>query len=197
MAIKGKVSRKDQLTEIATLLFREKGYTASSMRDIANKLGIEAASIYSHIKSKEEILRIICFRMADAFFEALENVENNENKDIPTQLEKSIIDHVLVVTKDTAATQVFINEWKHLSEPYLKEFISKRDRYEGYFIELIRKGISNGCFKKVDEKTAVLTILSSLNWIANWYKPNGKLSPQQIGEQICSIVVDGLRINGK
>jgi AcrR family transcriptional regulator len=68
------ISRKEQIIQKAAKLFKEKGFEAASMRDIAGELGIEAASLYSHIKSKDEILETICFRMADELLKAIEEV---------------------------------------------------------------------------------------------------------------------------
>ena len=177
----------------ATRLFKEKGYTASSMRDLANEVGIEAASLYSHIKSKEEILRNICFRMAREFFTAIDSIDSKPIDSMAEKLEKYIIAHTEVITRDTAATLVFINEWKHLSDPHYSNFVDQRHRYETRFIEILREGIKRKEFLPIDEKFVVLTILSSLNWIPHWYKPEGKLSPEEIGRQLSGMLINGIK----
>jgi TetR/AcrR family transcriptional regulator, cholesterol catabolism regulator len=192
MEIEKKISRKEEIAREATRLFREKGYPATSMRDLAAELGIEAASLYSHIKSKEEILHKVCFRMAENFFLAINDIDQ-ETDTTTEKLKKSIIAHVEVLTEDTNASIVFLNEWKHLSEPYLSDFIKMRDTYEHRFREIVLEGQRNGEFKYMDEKFAVLTLLSSLNWIPNWYKNYGKLDPTQIGQQLSSLVLSGLK----
>lgn len=187
-----KKNRKQQIEEKATALFRERGYAATSMRDLAQVLGIEAASLYSHIKSKEEILQKICFRMADEFFEAWKEVES-ETSSMAAKMEKAAIAHVKVITKDTDASAVFFNEWRHLSEPFLSDFLAMRDDYEGRFMQILKNGITGGEFKIVDEKFMMLTILSSLNWTHNWYKPQGSLKPEEVGSMLSNLILNGLK----
>lgn len=187
-----KKSRKQQIEEKATQLFQERGYAATSMRDLANVLGIEAASLYSHIKSKEEILQKICFRMAEEFFAAWKEVEV-EKENQAAKMEKAMIAHVKVVTRDTDASAVFFNEWRHLSEPYLSDFLAMREDYEGRFMQILRDGMHSGDFKEVDEKFMMLTILSSLSWTHNWYKPEGSLSPEEIGKRLANLLLNGLK----
>lgn len=192
MEIVAKKSRKAQIEEKATRLFRERGYAATSMRDLAQVLGIEAASLYSHIKSKEEILQKICFRMADEFFEAWKDVET-ASENYADQMEKAAIAHVKVITNNTDASAVFFNEWRHLSEPYLSNFLKMREDYEGRFINIIEKGMTAGEFQTVDSKFMMLAILSSLNWTHNWYKPNGGLSPKEVAKKLSNLILNGLK----
>jgi TetR/AcrR family transcriptional regulator, cholesterol catabolism regulator len=186
------ISRKEQIEVTATSLFQNKGYAATSMRDLATGLGIEAASIYSHIKSKEEILQNICFKMADEFFDAKETIEK---KNLPPieKLTEAIKGHVRVVTKNAAASAVFFTEYKHLSEPALDEFLQMRTHYEDWFRNIIIDGMKQKKMREVDQKFTILTILSSINFISNWYKPEGKMSADEIGERLSKLFIQGLK----
>ena len=186
------LTRKEQVVRTAAELFRSKGYAATSMRDLAHAMGIEAASLYSHIKSKEEILRILCFDMARQFLFSLAEVEK---KDISfsKKLEQGIIGHVEVMTQDLTASAVFMNEHRHLSEPHLKEFLYKRINYINRFKNIIEKGIAAGEFKPVDTKLAVMTLFSSLNWMPNWYDPIKTINPEELGQQLSDMLISGIR----
>ena len=192
MAIVESASRKDQVIRTAAELFKVKGYAATSMRDLAHAMGIEAASLYSHIKSKEEILNILCFDMARQFIEALNQVEK---KDIShsDKLREGIIAHVNVMVRDLTASAVFMNEHRHLNQPHLKEFLFKRISYINRFKRMIENGIQDGEFKPVDTKLAVMTLFSSLNWMPNWYDPVKTINPEQLGEQLADMLIMGLR----
>ena len=177
----------------ATALFQERGYAATSMRDMAQALGIEAASLYSHIKSKEEILQNICARMSRNFFAAMDEVFAQDFRTAEAKLENAIVAHVKVITEDTSASAVFFLEWRHLSEPYRTEFLEMRKRYEEIFSNILKEGIEEGAFKEMDVKFTVFTLLSALNWTHNWFNPTGKMSAEEIGKRLASLLLNGLK----
>lgn len=187
------LSRKEQVIRAAAALFREKGYVAASMRDLAQKLGIEAASLYSHIKSKEEILHSLCFDMAAEFRKSLDAVEQ-----LPApaseKLRQGIIGHIEVMAKDLIASAVFMNEHRHLSQPFLRDFLLLRINYINRFKSIIEEGVRSGDFKDtIDKKLAVMTLFSSLNWMPQWYDPGSNINSSELGEQLADMLVNGLK----
>ncbi|MFZ6009770.1 MAG: TetR/AcrR family transcriptional regulator [Bacteroidota bacterium] len=187
------LSRKEQVIRKAAELFKDKGYAAASMRDLAQLLGIEAASLYSHIKSKEEILRSLCFDMAAEFRKSLEDVEK-QPATASEKLRNGIIGHIQVMAKDLTASAVFMNEHRHLSQPYLRDFLLLRINYINRFKSIIEEGVRNGEFKDtIDKKLAVMTLFSSLNWMPMWYDPGSAIDPSQLGDQLADMLVNGLR----
>ncbi|HMT11583.1 MAG TPA: TetR/AcrR family transcriptional regulator [Ignavibacteria bacterium] len=188
-----KLSRREQIVLASAKLFREKGFEAASMRDIARALGIEAASLYSHIKSKDELLEIICFNMADRLLKAIDEV-NDIYFNAEEKLRMAISNHVKIVTDDLDASSVFLREWRHLKPEKLKEFIPLRNRYEDGFTQILVNGENENVFEASDKKFAVLTILSAVNWITEWYQPEGRKSPGEIAGHLCDFILTGLRV---
>jgi len=186
------IKRKDQITKVAMNKFREKGYRAVSMRELANHVGIEAASFYNHFDSKESILKEICFRMANEFFKGVEEALKEEKK-LDKMLEHAIRSHIKVITSNLDASAVFFHDWRYLSEPYLSEFKEMRKQYENIFRKIIREGMIKKIFGKQDETFIMLMIFSSLNWVYEWYDPEGKFSPEQIAENLAKLILDGIR----
>jgi AcrR family transcriptional regulator len=187
------LSRKEQVIRKAAELFKDKGYAAASMRDLAQLLGIEAASLYSHIKSKEEILRSLCFDMAAEFRKSLEEVEK-EKVTATEKLRSGIIGHIQVMAKDLTASAVFMNEHRHLSQPFLRDFLLLRINYINRFKSILEEGVRTGEFKdSIDKKLAVMTLFSSLNWMPMWYDPGSAIDPHQLGEQLADMLVNGLK----
>jgi AcrR family transcriptional regulator len=183
--------RKAQLLTTAERLFRQNGFQATSMRDIAAAMGIKGGSLYSHVTGKDELLWEIATRAGDEFFASLEPIIA---ADEPAQLKlrRAIIAHVGVITQNLDAAAVYFHEWRHLSEARRAEFARRRDQYEALFRSIIGDGIQAGIFAPVDEKFGALLVLSALNWTYQWYRPDGPMSPEEIGRTLADLLCNGL-----
>jgi AcrR family transcriptional regulator len=186
------INRKEQIVETAALLFKQKGYASTTMRDLASELGIEAASIYHHIKSKEELLESICFHMANKFISNAKEV-NDIYFNADQKLRLVIKLHVETITQNQDQSAVFLSEWRNLSEPRLTLFKQLRQQYENQFTIILMEGENEDIFDQVDKKFAVLSILSTINFINEWYKPDGKMNAAEIAERLSNFIMGGLR----
>ena len=184
--------RKREILAQSQSVLKEKGYAATSVRDIAKALEIEPASLYSHFKSKEDILKITCFEMADKFELAVKEV-NDIYFNAEEKLRMAIKLHVEILTQNLDSAIIFIRDWRNLSDQSLKDFTAKRNLYEEGFREIVQTGIDEGVFNETDKKFAALTILSSVNWIVEWYQPDGKLNAEQIAEKLSNFILSGLK----
>ena len=187
--MKNSFSRKDEIFKQATILFKKRGYTATSVRDLAQESGIEAPSIYSHFKSKEDILQQICFGMAKAFMTGLSKAEKKKSPD--DKLKAAIKAHIKVVTANSDASAVMWNEWKNLTEPYFDDFKTMIHGYETRFRKIIKKGIKAGIFKKNDPALTTTLLLSSLNGLAFRLHP-GKRQVKELNSTITNIFFKGM-----
>ena len=185
-------TRQIEILQLAQDLFKEKGYSAASVRDIAKAANVEPASLYSHISGKEDLLDATCFNMAEKFLAAVDEV-NDIYFDAAQKLKMAVHNHVTILTEHLSAAVVFQREWRHLGEPRKSEFITLRNQYEEGFRTIVQNGIDEGLFNEVDNKIAALTILSSLNWIVEWYSPEGAKNAGQIADQLYQFVLTGLK----
>ena len=189
-------TKKQIIFEEAARLFRDKGYNAASMRDLADRVGLErASSLYSHIRSKEEILQKICMDNALKFVEGIKKVEEEE-QGAREKIIALIRLHIKIATEDMTSVTVFNDEWRHLSSPHLEEFLSLRHDYEQRFLAIIEVGITSGDFKSMDSKVALYSILSSVRWIHYWYKPGRDLDTAEIEANLIKLLTSGLLNEG-
>jgi AcrR family transcriptional regulator len=185
------LTRQTQITATAERLFRQKGYLATTMREIAGSLGVRGASLYSHIDGKEELLWAIAWRAAGEFFAALEPVAASGEAP-ETKLRRAVVAHVGVVARNLDAAAVYFHEWRHLGPRRRAQFARRRDEYEALFRSILRSGVQAGVLAPVDEKFAALLVLSALNWTYQWYKPDGPLTAEEVGNLIADMLLHGL-----
>lgn len=190
-----KASKKDLILQKAAIMFREKGFAATSMRDLAESVGIEAASLYNHIRSKSEILEAICFDVANRFNANIEAVENSPQKSI-AKVETLLRFHIQQMIENYEEVYVSDREWKHLEEPYLSNFQTQRRSYRKKFAAIIDDGIQKGEIRKIDASTAVLIILHAVSGIESWHRSQAKINAAELEENMLTIMIDGLRKQG-
>jgi AcrR family transcriptional regulator len=183
---------KGRMRTVAARLFRERGYPATSVRDIAEALGIQGGSLYAHVRGKDDLLWDIVNESADRFFETLGPIVESDRA-IMHKLREAIGAHIKVITDDLDAAAVYSNEWRHLPEERRLAVAERRDEYEALFRGMIGQAIREGYIAETDERFASLFILSALNWVYQWYRPEGRLTPEQLGKAMADYIFDGLR----
>jgi len=178
--------RRQQIEDAASALFRERGYAATSVRDIAKALNLQGGSLYAHVASKEDVLWSIVARAADRFNREVGPLAANEAP-APTRLREMIRAHVAVVTSAQKDAAVFLDEWRFLSLERREQVAARRDAYEAMFRHAIADGIQTGVFCAVDVRITATAILSALNGIAAWYRVDGSLSPDEIADSYADL----------
>ena len=191
-----KPKKRDLILEEAARLFKQRGYGGTSMRDLAEKVGMEASSMYNHIRSKDEILEEICFHIANLYISQLKQIEQQEQS-FTEKLKALIRLHVRIMISNGAEVSVANNDWKYLPDDKLREFKQLRSTYEKRFANLLEQGIAAGEFEQVNSSVALFTILSAVRWVELWYRPNRGISAAELEESIITILLNGVVKNKK
>jgi TetR/AcrR family transcriptional regulator, cholesterol catabolism regulator len=176
------VSKKELITQ---------GYGSTSMRELAEALGVEAPSLYNHIGSKSELLQAICFKVANSFTSYLDTVENGK-EDSSLILEKVIRFHIQMMLNSFDEVYVANHDWKHLEEPYLSNFLMQRRGYEKRLIVLVENGIRANELKIVNPYVAVLTILSAVRGLEFWQQHKKNISSQVLEDDMVAHLLHGI-----
>ena len=185
-------SKKDVITRKASYLFIEKGFAATSMRELAEAVGIEASSLYNHIVSKSEILQDICYKVANLFTIHINEVES-QNVPILVKVEKIIRFHIRMMLEEYQVVYISDHEWKHLEEPYLSNFKNQRKNYRGRLAAIVKEGIDKQEIRNIDPYVTVLTMLSAIGGIELWHRSKKSVDAGILEENIVSIFIEGIR----
>jgi AcrR family transcriptional regulator len=187
-------ARRREIDEVASGLFHANGYAATSVRDIAKALDIQAASMYAHVASKEDVLWSIVDRAATAFEVAADGAAAEADAGDPVDRLAALVEaHVEVVTADPERSSVFVTEWRHLSGGRRAQIAARRDAYEARYRAAIADGVSVGAFRSTTDPTiAAAFILTALNGIATWYRADGRLGPDRIADHLVELVLRSL-----
>lgn len=184
--------KNDQIFETAARLFYEKGYTATSLQDLAHAVGLQKGSLYYYIDSKKDLLFAITDYAHRFFVELTENAKDEGGTPLQT-LERMLFQHARFAAEHFHVTAAFYNERSALSEEYQERIVATRDAYETSLRRLVRSGQDAGEFAAdLDPRLAVFGVLGMINWIHQWYRPGGSLSPAEIAAALSRQAVRSL-----
>lgn len=185
-------ARRTEMVHAAARLFSERGYHGTSIQHLADALGLQKGSLYSHIGSKEELLFDVVNEGADRFLERGEKALAMQAF-AAVRLRRLLVSHIETAIEHLDAATVFLNEWRYLSEERREVIQAKRDRYENIVRKIIEDGIESGEFRTdANVRFAARLVLSAGNWTYAWFKPGGALGPTEIGEKFADLLIRGL-----
>ena len=186
-------SVRERILAAAVQLFAHYGYHAATMRDIARISGIQAASIYYHYASKQALLVEIMDTHMRNLNTNLQRIMQ-ETKPIEQQLHEAIANHIRLHTTYKAEFFIIDTEIRALDEEQRGVILPLRDHYERLLQALLREGMEQGIFRQIDIKIASYALIAMCTEVATWFRPDGRLSVQQVIDIYTQMITDGLLV---
>lgn len=185
-------TRTAQIYEAAARVFCERGFGQSSMRDVAAAVDMTKAGVYHHISSKDELLFGIMSYGMDMFEEGvLDRVE--QIRDPLERLRAAIRGHVLLVTRDRPKeVTVILNEPVSLRGDYREKIDLRKRRYVRFLNQTFRELRRQGVMRDIDPRVATFALLGMINWIYQWYRPDGRIADTELAEGYIDLFLGGL-----
>jgi AcrR family transcriptional regulator len=189
--------RSEEVYRAALRLFREKGYHATSMQDIAAAVGLYKGSLYHYIGGKEDLLVQVFERAMGTLLADVERIVADASLGPSVQLRLIVQAHVTCVSENLDALTVYLHEFRALAGESLATVRAQRERYAQLVGEIVGRGVRLGEFETADVGIATLGLLGMCNWVCQWYRPDGRLGPAQIGGYFADLVLGGLSVSSR
>jgi len=183
---------REAILESAAQVIRQKGFHGASMADIAEAVQLQKASLYHHFSSKQDILLELLER-------ALEMVTNGMARvmaqDVPAdeKLRLAMRSYLKTLSEQGDLVSVLLMEHRSLDIENQSRHIPNRDRFENMWRDLIQEGVETGVFQCEDIPMTARGLMGVMNWTITWYRPNGKLSIEEIADHFANVFMNGLK----
>lgn len=184
---------RSDIVEAAAELFSQYGYHASSMQDIANATGMRKASLYHHVRTKEDLLFAIHEKLIDGLIDSTRPVRESDDP-ADEKIRKLIRAAMRLIAEQNKEVRVFLHEIDSLQGDSWRAIVAKRDAYEEMVREILKSGIEDGTLVDMDIDLAAKGILAMPNWGYTWFKPDGPISSDEVADTFSFMVLDGIRV---
>lgn len=182
--------RKQEIINKSEILFKEKGYSAVTMRDIAAVMGMKAASLYNHIKSKQEILSEIILSLAEQFTSGMDAVVVSEKTTLE-KLQEIIALHIQITSNHPNGMASLNANWMHLEEK-LDYYFELRDGYEDSFRKIIVNGIDKNEISEVNPEVLLFSMLSTLRSLYLWIPKKDDVNLTDLEADLSKVLLEGV-----
>jgi AcrR family transcriptional regulator len=180
--------KRERILEEAVSLFYARGFTGTTLDDIAAELGVTKPFIYTHFKSKNELLAAVCLPTIERSVAAIENAEKTEGT--PTKkLRLAIADFARVILERQPNIAIFFREEKNLAPEALAEIIQAQKRFDRLLSKLLTDGVEAGEFDIPDVSLAALAIGGMISWSYTWHRPNGRLPVDELCDRMAAFAL--------
>jgi AcrR family transcriptional regulator len=182
---------RDQILRTAADLFRERGYRATTLDEIAGRLRMSKASVYRYFRAKEELLAAISRETIEAFTRELDAVLRADLAP-EEKLRRVVRNHVRAVIANRSFLTVFFSEEANLPPRLARAVAAQKDGYDKGVEGILRAGARRGVFRDVPPRLAVYGILGMLNWLYKWYRPDRPWDAEEVSRAFLMLIEGGL-----
>ncbi|HBW38148.1 TetR/AcrR family transcriptional regulator [Desulfosporosinus sp. BICA1-9] len=182
---------KNDIIKSALKLFHQKGYEATSMEDIAYDLEIKKASLYYHIKSKQELLHTLVEDIGFRLYQTVRNVEAS-NFTVYEKLRQAVYDHTLTVLTNPEYVAVIHDEIRSLDSQESLIIKETQEEYLNVFKNLLSEGIEAGFIIDSDVTVMAHIILGTCTWPYKWFKGGERFPPDVVASMVCEFVMKAI-----
>ncbi|MCL3819840.1 TetR/AcrR family transcriptional regulator [Aeromicrobium wangtongii] len=183
--------RRSELIQIASELFAERGFLATTIRDIADAAGIQSGSLYHHFTSKESMVEEL---LTDYWTTLLENYRAVVDTETDaTEAARGLVRaSVLLLDECALALRVMLNDWAYLSEtfPFMEERLAE---CQTIWLDVLERGVASGAMTSSVEPTILYrTVMSSVSGTARWFRPDGPVSVEKLADEMATLFMNGI-----
>ncbi|MBV9251413.1 MAG: TetR family transcriptional regulator [Acetobacteraceae bacterium] len=180
--------KRERILEEAMKLFYGRGFTGTTLDDIAAELGVTKPFIYTHFRSKVDLLAALCTPTIEMSLEAIANAANGPGT--PTErLYRAIVAFTRVILSRQPNIAIFFREEKNLAPEALGEINTLRKKFDRVLSGLLEEGVAAGEFNLCDPHIAALALGGMISWAYTWYRPGGRLDLSTLGARMAGLAL--------
>lgn len=187
--------KREAVLRTAAALFCTRGYNSTQMSDVARQLGVTKPTIYYYFKNKEEVL-VACFEGGFELIEATLSSPETQARTGAERLRGALYAYAEIMTTELGKCAALIPT-NELSDENRKRIIDHRRRYDSRIRTLVADAVADGTIRPCDPKIATFAVLSGLNGLARWHRPDGTIPPGELAHMVVDQLFAGFEKHEK